>query len=40
MVEVYLQLVSGEAGPRSLGGFGLVNLLFRGHSPLHINAAS
>lgn len=36
---VNLQLVGGEAGPRSLGGFGLVDLLLGGHSSLHVNAA-
>lgn len=32
-----LQLVSGEAGPGSLGGFGLVDLLLSGNRPFHIN---
>lgn len=39
-MKVNLQLVSSEAGPGSLGGFGLVNLLFSGHGPLHVHAVS
>lgn len=38
--ELNLQLVSSEAGPSSLGGFGLVDLLFGGHSSFHVNAVS
>ena len=34
----HLQLVRGEAGPGSLGRLGLVQLLLRGHSALHVNA--
>lgn len=40
MMEVNLQLVCSEAGPRSLGGFRMVNLLLGGHSPLHVHAVS
>lgn len=39
-MKVNLQLVSSEAGPGSLGGFWLVNLLFSGHGPLHVHAVS
>lgn len=39
VVDVHLQLVGGEAGPSSLGGFGLIHLLLRGHGPLHVDAA-
>lgn len=39
-MKVDLQLVSSEAGPGSLGGFRLVNLLFSGHGPLHVHAGS
>lgn len=37
---VNLQLVGSEAGPSSLGGFWLVDLLLGGHSPLHVNTVS
>lgn len=37
MMGINLQLVGSEAGPSSLGGFWLVNLLLSGHSPLHVN---
>lgn len=39
-IKVNLQLVSSEAGPGSLGGLWLVNLLFGGHGPLHVHAVS
>lgn len=38
-MEVNLQLVGSEAGPRSLGGFWLVNLLLRGHGAFHVYTA-
>lgn len=37
-VEGNLQLVGSEAGPGSLGGLWLVNLLFGGQGPLHVHA--
>lgn len=39
-IKVNLQLVGSEAGPGSLGGFWLVNLLLSGHGPLHVHAVS
>lgn len=39
-IKVNLQLVGSEAGPGSLRGLWLVNLLFSGHGPLHVHAVS
>lgn len=39
-IKVNLQLVGSEAGPGSLGGLWLVNLLFSGHGPLHVHTVS